>query len=92
MHGTSEKPRLFVYRSNQHIYAQLIDDGLGASSAKILISVSDKDIKQGKGKTKSDIAKQVGGLMAKKAEEYGVTIVTNLKDFVSNFKKRKLNE
>ena len=65
MHGTKDRPRLFVYRSNQHIYAQLIDDG----PAKILISASDKDIKAKKGEKKSDVAKQVGKLIAKKAVE-----------------------
>jgi large subunit ribosomal protein L18 len=40
MHGTKDRPRLFVFRSNQHIYAQLVDD----DKAKILISASDKDL------------------------------------------------
>ena len=65
MHGTKDRPRLFVFRSNQHIYAQLIDD----DKAKILISASDKDLKQKKGETKSDVAKQVGKLIAKTAIE-----------------------
>jgi large subunit ribosomal protein L18 len=64
MHGTKDCPRLFVFRSNQHIYAQLIDD----EKAKILFSASDKDLKSVKGK-KSEIAKEVGKLMAKKAIE-----------------------
>jgi large subunit ribosomal protein L18 len=65
MHGTKDRPRLFVYRSNQHIYAQLVDD----DSAKILMSVADKDVKIKKGEKKSDIAKEVGKLIAKKAIE-----------------------
>ena len=65
IHGTKDRPRLFVFRSNQHIYAQLVDD----DKAKILISASDKDLKTKKGETKSDIAKQVGKLIAKKAIE-----------------------
>ena len=64
MHGTKDMPRLLVFRSNQHIYAQLIND----ENAKILMSVSDKDIK-GKKAKKSDLAKEVGKLMAKKAIE-----------------------
>jgi large subunit ribosomal protein L18 len=64
MRGTKDKPRLFVFRSNQHIYAQLIDD----DKAKVLMSTSDRDLKVSKG-TKSDIAKQVGKLIAKKAIE-----------------------
>jgi len=74
MYGTKERPRFFVFRSNQHIYAQLIDDGAGGGSpAKILISVSDRDLEGAKGlskgKNKSDIAKQVGRIMAQKAIE-----------------------
>lgn len=64
MHGTSDRPRLFVFRSNQHIYAQVIDD----SKAKILFFASDKDLK-GTKKTKSEAAKEVGKLIAKKAQE-----------------------
>ena len=63
--GTKDRPRLFVFRSNQHIYAQLIDD----DKAKVLISVSDKGLKAKKEETKSDIAKQVGKVIAKKAQD-----------------------
>lgn len=65
MHGTKAMPRLFVFRSNQHIYAQLIDD----DSAKILMSVSDKDLKAKKSEKKSELAKEVGKTIAKKALE-----------------------
>ncbi len=65
MHGTKNRPRLFVFRSNQHIYAQLVDD----DKAKVLISVSDKNLKIKKGEKKSDIAKEVGKSIAKKAME-----------------------
>lgn len=64
IYGTQDRPRLFVFRSNQHIYAQLVND----DKAKILISASDKDLKSTKGK-KSDIAKLVGKLIAQKAIE-----------------------
>jgi large subunit ribosomal protein L18 len=63
--GTKDRPRLFVFRSNQHIYAQLVDD----DSAKVLIHASDKDIKIKKGGKKVDIAKEVGKAIAKKAME-----------------------
>ena len=63
MHGTKDRPRLFVFRSNQHIYAQLIND----DSAKVLVGASDKDVKLKKGEKKTDAAKQVGKLMAEKA-------------------------
>ena len=65
MSGTVARPRLSVFKSAQHIYAQLIDD----DKAKILISVHDKDLKKTKGETKSDVAKQVGKLIAKEAIE-----------------------
>ena len=65
LHGTKDRPRLCVFRSNQHIYAQLIND----ENAKVLMSVSDKDVKAKKGDKKSDMAKEVGKLMAKKAIE-----------------------
>jgi large subunit ribosomal protein L18 len=72
IYGTKDRPRLCVFRSNQHIYAQLIDD----DKAKVLISVSDMDLKtkkpasaKGSGAAKSDVAKEVGKLIAKKAVE-----------------------
>jgi large subunit ribosomal protein L18 len=63
--GTKECPRLCVFRSNQHIYAQLIND----EDVKVLMSVSDKGLKAKKGDKKADIAKEVGKLIAKKAIE-----------------------
>jgi len=65
MHGTKDCPRLCVFRSNQHIYAQLIND----DNSKILVSVSDKEIKAKKGEKKSEISKEVGKMIAKKAIE-----------------------
>ncbi|MFA5008988.1 MAG: 50S ribosomal protein L18 [Candidatus Paceibacterota bacterium] len=62
--GTAEKPRLCVFRSNTHIYAQLIDD----SQKKTIISVKDNEIDLKK-KDKTSIAKEVGLLLAKKAIE-----------------------
>lgn len=68
LQGTKERPRLCVFRSNQHIYAQLVND----ENAKVLVSVSDKDLKVKKGEKKVDMAKEVGKLMAKKAIEIKV--------------------
>lgn len=56
--GTSERPRLSVFRSNKFIYAQLIDDSKGTTLAQA------SDIKAGKG-TKSERAKEVGVAIAK---------------------------
>ena len=53
MNGTSERPRLSVFRSNKFIYAQLIDD----MSRKTLASASDVKVTKG---TKTERAKQVG--------------------------------
>jgi large subunit ribosomal protein L18 len=41
--GTAERPRLAVYRSNRHIYAQLVDD----DAARTLIAASDRDVRAG---------------------------------------------
>jgi large subunit ribosomal protein L18 len=65
IHGTQDRPRLCVFRSINHIYAQLIDD----DKAKVLLSASDKEVKAKKGEKKSDVAKEVGKLIAKKALE-----------------------
>lgn len=67
--GTSKIPRLCVFRSNKHVYGQLIDDEKG----KTLISASDLEIKPKKTQkrtqknAKIEIAKEVGKLLAKKA-------------------------
>lgn len=63
--GTAEKPRLSVFRSNTHIYAQAIDD----TSNSVLASASDmeKSIRSDvSGKNKTDIAKIVGESVGKK--------------------------
>ena len=65
--GTAERPRLAVYRSNRHIYVQLIDD----TTARTLASASDREVKAGKdGKT--DAAKAVGALIAERAKSAGI--------------------
>ncbi|MBO7609001.1 MAG: 50S ribosomal protein L18 [Muribaculaceae bacterium] len=66
--GTAERPRLCVFRSNKQIYAQVIDDLAGNT----LVSASSKGIEEG---TKSEIAAKVGELIAKKAQEAGITTV-----------------
>lgn len=60
--GTKDRPRLCVFKSAKHIYAQLIDDENG----KILLSVSDIEIKSKKGK-KTDKATEVGKMIAQQA-------------------------
>ena len=72
MTGTSEKPRLSVFRSNAEIYAQLIDD----VSGKTLVSASsqDKDV-QAQKVTKLEKSKLVGAAVARKAKDLGLTSV-----------------
>ena len=73
--GTGERPRLAVYRSLNHIYAQVIDDVAGTT----LVSAStlDADIKDSlKGKNKTGRATAAGELLAKRAKEKGVTQVS----------------
>ena len=67
--GTAECPRLAVYRSNNEIYAQLIDDSNGVTIASA--STKDKDIAAQKG-TKSEKSKLVGASVARKAVDLGV--------------------
>ena len=58
--GTTKRPRLAVFRSSQHIYAQLIDD----STHQTIVAESDLKVKTG---TKKDRAVKVGESLAKKA-------------------------
>lgn len=67
--GSQDRPRLAVFRSNRHIYAQLIDDGTGRTlAASSTLSVP------GDG-SPLDQAKAVGTALAEKAREAGVTSV-----------------
>jgi large subunit ribosomal protein L18 len=70
--GTPERPRLAVYRSLTHIYAQVIDDERGHTLAAA--STVEKTLKGGSG-NKSARAKAVGAAVAKKAMDAGVTKV-----------------
>jgi len=73
IHGTKNRPRLCVFRSLSHVYAQLIDD----DTAKVLISASDKEVKADKSTSKEGekmnhkvlLAFKVGELIAKKAQD-----------------------
>jgi len=69
--GTAQRPRLNVFRSSKHIYAQLIDDVAGVTIASA--SSMDKDFKGGGGK--KEAAKEIGKLLAKNAKKAGITDV-----------------
>ncbi|ALX49379.1 50S ribosomal protein L18 [Lentibacillus amyloliquefaciens] len=70
--GTEERPRLNVYRSNKHIYAQLIDDVAGSTVASA--SSNDNELNlEATGNVEA--AKQVGEMVAKRAGDKGYKIV-----------------
>lgn len=69
--GTTDRPRLSVHRSLNHIYAQIIDDS--HSSTLVAASTLDKDLKSETGhKGNVTMAKKVGELVAKKAVSKGI--------------------
>jgi large subunit ribosomal protein L18 len=70
MSGSSDRPRLNVYRSLNHIYAQLIDDSTG----KTLASASTVQGKKGSRKTGGNVAsaKEIGKTIALRAQEKGI--------------------
>lgn len=72
--GTTERPRLNVFRSLTNIYAQLIDDAKGETVAAA--STLDADLRNKlKGKTKTEQAKLVGELIAARGSKKGVKVV-----------------
>jgi len=72
--GTAERPRLSVFKSLNHVYAQVIDDGRGVTlvAASSLDAGFTSEMKAGKNVA---AAKKVGELVAKRAKEKGVTRV-----------------
>lgn len=68
--GTAERPRLCVFRSNKHIYAQLINDDKGIT----LASATDLELKKKKKKTSGKMkpAFEVGKLIAEKAKKMNI--------------------
>lgn len=67
--GSVVRPRLSVFRSNRHIYAQIIDDSAGTT----LVSASSMERElELSGKNKTEAAQRVGSLLAKRAQEKGI--------------------
>ena len=72
--GTAERPRLAVFRSNNHMYAQIIDDTVG--NTLVSASTVQKDVRAELEKTNNvDAAAYLGTVIAKKALEKGITTV-----------------
>ncbi len=72
VHGTPERPRLVVTRSNRHMVAQVIDDTVG----KTLVSASTLEAElRASSAAKTDKALEVGKLVGKRAVEAGITAV-----------------
>ena len=70
--GTAVVPRLVVYRSQKHIYAQLVDDTTG--STLVSSSTQKAEIKgEVSGKSKRDVSKMVGGEIAEQAKKKSIT-------------------
>ena len=72
--GTPERPRLAVFRSNNHMYAQIIDDTVG--NTLVAASTVEKDVKAELEKTNNvDAAAYLGTVIAKRALEKGIKAV-----------------
>ena len=72
--GTSERPRLTVYKSLKHMYAQLVDDVAGKTI--VAVGTTSKAVRESaKEDSKTDAAKKVGEAVAKAALAKGITMV-----------------
>lgn len=72
--GTTERPRLAVFRSSKHIYAQVIDDGRGVTLASA--STTEASTRQNVGSGSNvKAAKEIGKLIAERAKQQGVESV-----------------
>ena len=72
--GTAQRPRLAVFRSNNHMYAQIIDDTVG--NTLVSASTLDKDVKAELEKTNNVVAAaKLGTVIAKKALDKGISTV-----------------
>ena len=67
INGTTERPRVSVFRSNKAIYAQLVDDAAAAT----IVAARSAEV-DGSGLKKSEVAKKVGELLAQRAKDKGI--------------------
>ena len=90
--GTADRPRLSVFRSNNHMYAQIIDDTVG--NTLVAASTLDKDVKAELQKTNNvEAAAHLGTVIAKKALDKGInTVVFDRGGFIYQGKIKALAE
>ena len=90
--GTAERPRLSVFRSNNHMYAQIIDDTVG--NTLVSASTVEKDVKAELEKTNNvEAASYLGTVIAKRALEKGIkTVVFDRGGFIYQGKVAALAE
>ena len=90
--GTPEKPRMAVFRSNNHMYAQVIDDEAG--NTIVSASTVQADVKKGLDKTNNvEAAKKLGEVIAKKALDNGIkTVVFDRGGYIYQGKVKALAE
>ena len=90
--GTAERPRLAVFRSNNHMYAQIIDDTVG--NTLVAASTAEKEVKAELEHTDTvEAAAYVGTLVAKRALEKGInTVVFDRGGFIYHGKVKALAE
>ncbi len=90
--GTPEKPRLAVFRSNNHMYAQVIDDEAG--NTIVSASTVQEDVSKGLDKTNNvEAAKKLGEVIAKKALDNGIkTVVFDRGGYIYQGKVKALAE
>lgn len=69
IYGQPDRPRLSVFRSNRHIYAQIVDDRAGRTL--VSASTTEKDVNV-EGKKKTEVATEVGRILAERARQQGV--------------------
>ena len=90
--GTAQRPRLAVFRSNNHMYAQVIDDTVG--NTLVSATTLQKDVKEGLEKTNNvEAAAKLGEVIAKKALDKGIsTVVFDRGGFIYQGKVKALAE
>ena len=90
--GTPDKPRLAVFRSNNHMYVQVIDDEAG--NTIVSASTVQEDVKKGLDKTNNvEAAKKLGEVIAKKALDNGIkTVVFDRGGYIYQGKVKALAE